>query len=174
MKRSAPERNFDLGLRSMQRGNLVEALAYFEACLRLDDRLAHSPRRARYISYYGYCLAAAIGRTREGRELCNRAASSEFFSPEIYLNLARVEILAGDRRKAWNALVRGLSLDPGHRGIRTEMKKMGLRRRPVLSFLDRAHPVNRAAGRLTSRVGSQGSRGGSRPSGTRHKKKKTT
>ncbi len=139
------------GLRSLERGNLLEALAYFEATLKLQEKDAVSPNRARYVSYYGYCLAAALGRTREGLELCARAASSDLFCPEIYLNLARVHLIAEDRRNAWKALVRGLSLDPGHKDIRAEMRKMGLRRRPVLKFLDRAHPLNRAVGKMVSR-----------------------
>lgn len=155
MRRSASERSFERGVRSLDRGNLLEALAYFEACLRLEECNLRSTRRAKYASYYGYCLAVALGRTREALEICNRAASSDLFNPEIYLNLARVQLMATDRRGAWNSLVRGLSLDPGHRAIRTEMKKMGLRRRPVVPFLERSHPLNRAAGLLVKKLGSR-------------------
>ncbi|HXI04665.1 MAG TPA: tetratricopeptide repeat protein [Candidatus Saccharimonadales bacterium] len=170
MKHSAPERSFARGLRSMERGNLVEALAYFEAALRLEERTPRSPRRSKYASYYGYCVAAALGRTREGLELCLRAAQSDLFSPEIYLNLARVHLIVGDKRGAWKALVRGLSLDPSHKEIRVEMGRMGLRRRPMISFLDRAHPLNRAMGMLAGRLGTSPVKDGQVPD----KKKKTT
>ncbi len=170
MKRSASERSFARGLRSLERGNRVEALAYFEATLKLQENTPSTALRAKYVSYYGYCLAAALGRTREGLELCARAASSDLYSPEIYLNLARVHLMVDDKRNAWRALVRGLSLDPGHREVRGEMRRMGLRRRPVLTFLDRAHPLNRAVGRIAGRVGTgAGSKGG-----IPDKKKKTT
>ena len=152
MKRSASERSFERGLRSHARGNSLEALAYFEAALRLEEGSPRTGRRARIASYYGICLASALGRTREGLELCSRAANSDLFSPDIYLNLARVQIMTTDRRGAWNSLVRGLSLDPGHRAIRSEMRKMGLRRRPALAFLGRSHPVNRNVGILADKL----------------------
>jgi len=155
MRRSASERSFERGLRSLERGNLVEALAYFEAALRLEEGHARSPRRARYASFYGYALAAALGRTKAGLEICTRAAGSDLFCPEIYLNLARVQLMGSDRRGAWRSLVRGLSLDPGHAAIRTEMRKMGLRRRPVLPFLERDHVINRAAGKLARKLGAR-------------------
>jgi hypothetical protein len=150
MKTSAPERVFERGLQSLSEGKTLEALAQFEASLRLEERTPNPARRARYASYYGYCVAAAAGRVREGLTICRQAAASEFFTPDILLNLARVQLLAGDRKSAWETLMSGIRLDPDHAGLRSEARKMGIRRRPVISMLDRSHPLNRVAGRLAA------------------------
>ena len=55
---------------------------------------------------------------------------------------------AGRRKEAYRNFRRGLDLERGHRGIRTALKKMGVRRRPVLSFLARSHPLNVLLGRM--------------------------
>lgn len=130
---------------------MLEALAYFEASLRLEERAPNPPKRSRYASYYGYCLAAALGQTREGLGICRRAAESEFFTPEVLLNLARVQLLIGARKQAWKTLTKALSLDPGHSGVRAAMARMGLRRRPPIRFLGRSNPINRAVGRMAAR-----------------------
>ena len=145
---TAPERSFERGLRALAAGETLEALAYFEVSMRLDEKTPNAARRARYVSYYGYCLAAALGRTREGLSICRKAAQSEFFTPDILLNLARVHILAGKRKEAYETLMQGLRVDPEHSGLRAEVLKMGVRRRPVIPFLERSHPLNRIAGKL--------------------------
>lgn len=160
MKNNPTEKSFARGLKCLRDGKTLEALAYFEVCMRLEERKPNPARRARYASYYGYCLAAALGRKGEGLRICRRAAGSEFFTPEILLNLARVELLVGSRKKAWAALMKGMRLDPQHRGLRAEMRRMGVRRRPVLPFLEREHPINRAAGKLAAKVNA---RNGDRP-----------
>ena len=152
MTPAAPERSFERGLRCLRSGKTLEALAYFESSLRLEEKAPHPARRARYTSYYGYCLAAALGRHRDGLTLCRRAASSEFFTPDLFLNLGRVHLLMGSKKAAWEALTRGLSLDPDHKELQAEALKLGVRRRPVLPFLDRGHALNKAAGMLASKV----------------------
>ncbi len=130
---------------------MLEALAYFEVSLRLEERAPNPARRSRYASYYGYCLAAALGQTREGLSICRRAAESEFFTPEVLLNLARVQLLIGVRKQAWETLTKALSLDPDHTGVRAAMIQMGLRRRPAIRFLGRSNPINRVVGRMAAR-----------------------
>jgi tetratricopeptide (TPR) repeat protein len=151
MRITSAEKAFSRGMESLDRGEMVEALAHFEASLRLEERAPNPARRARYASYYGYMLAAALGRTREGLHLCRKAADSEFYTPDILLNLARVYLMAGDKKGAWATLMKGLQIDPEHRGLAAEARKMGIRRRPVFPFLDRSHPLNRVAGRLSGR-----------------------
>ena len=146
MKNVGPERAFLSGLRSLEAGKGLEALAYFEASLKLEEKAPNPARRSRYASYYGYCLATVLGKTRQGLCLCRKAAESEFFTPDILLNLARVHLLAGDRKEAWEALMKALKLDPDHPEIQTLICGMGLRRRPVFPFLDRSHPLNKLAG----------------------------
>ncbi len=99
-------------------------------------------------SYLGYGLAVARGQVHEGLELCQRALQQEFFEPENYLNLARLYILAENRRKAIDTLNKGLEIDPEHSGLLMLRLELGKRRSPVLPFLSRHHPLNRLLGRI--------------------------
>jgi len=151
LKLAPSERSFSRGLDALAEGKKLEALAFFEASIKLEESTPNVARRVRYTSYYGYCLALALGRTRDGLSICRRAAASEFFSPEILLNLARVHLLMSQRREAWDVLMKGLSLDPDHEGLRGELRRMGIRRRPAIPFLERRHPLNKVAGRMSTK-----------------------
>jgi len=76
----------------------------------------------------------------------------EFYNPDLYFNVARVYLAAGQRRKAWRAVCQGLRLEKRHSGLLGIMREMGVRRRPMIRFLPRNHLVNRLMGGFTSRV----------------------
>lgn len=103
-------------------------------------------------SYLGYGIARFKGRPRDGVALCEHAVKIEFFQPDNQFNLARTYLLVGNREKAVAALRRGLKLDPDHGGLRGLAAQMGQRRRPVLRFLSREHPLNRFLGRLRHQI----------------------
>lgn len=100
------------------------------------------------LSYLGYGIASERRQIRDGREMCRRAAASDFYQPDVLFNLARVEHLANNRRAAVKALETGLGLDPTHAGMLKLKKGIGVRRRPVLGFLSRDNPLNVLLGRL--------------------------
>lgn len=145
---NAAEKRFRRGMEALESSRGIEALALFEAAIEIERRLGSGRPQARYLSYYGLCLALESGRMREGAEFCRQAIALEFYNPELYLNLSRVMLAAGRRRDAHDALRKGLALQPGHPGIHRELARMGVRRRPILRFLSRAHPVNVLLGRL--------------------------
>lgn len=101
-----------------------------------------------FYSYLGFGLARYDRRVREGVALCEHAVKREFYQPENYLNLARAYQVAGNRRKAMDAVLAGRRIDRGHRGLAELHKELGKRRPPVLSFLSRDNPLNRLLGRL--------------------------
>ena len=100
-----------------------------------------------FFSYLGLAYARCEHRWREGRQLCERAVSLEFYEPENWLNLAWTCVLARDRRRACDALTKGLAIDARHRGLRDLARRLGMRRPPVLGFLSRSHAVNISLGR---------------------------
>lgn len=100
------------------------------------------------LSYLGYGMASQRRQIRDGRELCRRAAASDFYQPDVLYNLARVEHLANNRREAVKALETGLELDPDHAGMLKMKKEIGIRRKPVLRFLSRNNFVNVLLGRI--------------------------
>ena len=149
---------FDKGLRAVSRGDYLEGLAYFEASIDLSQKSGETPA-VRSLSYYGLCLAMASRRVREALDICERAVAAEFYNPELYLNLGRVYLRCGDRRSAFGAFVQGLRLNHRHGGIIAQIRRLGFRRRPVVGFLRRGHPLNRLLGRVRSSLERDASRG---------------
>jgi len=148
MDLSTSENSFRRGLRAVEQGDHLEALAYFEAAVQLARRLGAEAVPMKYLSYYGWCLAVCSDRLEEAREFCEAAVRSEFYNPDAYWNLGRVYLKTGDRSLAFDTIVRGLQLNPRHAGLVGVLHRLGLRRKPVLPLFDRSHPVNRLLGRL--------------------------
>lgn len=141
-----PEEFFKAGVFLMKRDRLKEA---YQAFRRAFDDKGGDPR---YMSYYGYMLAKVGGRLKEGLVLCERAAAREFYRPELYYNLAQVYMLIGNRRKAYETLRKGMSLDKSNKDIVRELEKMGIRKPPVFPFLDRKSAINKMAGKVLYRL----------------------
>jgi tetratricopeptide (TPR) repeat protein len=143
MQRSVTaEESYRRGRDLLERGEAQPALEHF--------RTAHQVDRAnpRYRSFYGLGLALVERRFDRALELCRSAAKEEFFNPELYHNLARVHLAFGFKAEAIRYLRRGLMIDPGNAAMLAQLNDLGLRRRPVLSFLPRRHPINRLLGRF--------------------------
>ena len=139
------EEHFTEGQSELARERLDAALDHFRSAHRLD------PTSPRYRSYFGLCLGLAERRFDRALELCRSAAKEEFFNPALYHNLARLHLAFGFKSEGIRYLRRGLMIDPQNEPILKEMKNLGVRRKPVLSFLRRDHLMNRLFGRLRSR-----------------------
>lgn len=105
------------------------------------------------MSYYALCLAMEEGRHDKGISICVMAAGSEARNPEIYLNLGKICLASGRKTTAIKAFRKGLWADRTNAELLYEMRKMGTRRRPVISWLNRRHALNRFLGRLANRIG---------------------
>jgi tetratricopeptide (TPR) repeat protein len=152
MSTKSAEMSFRKGLQALEEKRHLESLAYFESALNQEERSGNLAPRMKYLSYYGLALSLAAGRTHEAIEMCERALSVEFYNPDLYLNVARVYLTAGERRRAHKALCQGLRIEKGHAGLLSEIRRMGLRKRPVFGFLPRHHLLNRMSGRLVGRA----------------------
>jgi len=148
----APVPSLRRGLEELQQGDHLAAMAQFEALLRRVRQHPNHSAEASALSYYGLALAMHSPGRREALGFCERAAQVEFFNPDLYLNLARVCLLLGERLRAYDSIQRGLSLRPTHSGLRRALTEVGCRRLPVLPFLIRSHPVNVMLGRWRRRL----------------------
>ena len=137
----SPDELFNTGVAFLGKGKPGEALAAFRAAL------AKREGNPRYMSYAGYALALAGGKTKEAVKLCESALRVEFFQPEQYLNLGRVYLIAGNRRKAHQIFWKGHSIDPSDGALLAEIEKLGIRKPPVLPFLKRGNALNRIIGK---------------------------
>ena len=146
------ENSFHRGIACLNTGERLAALAYFEAALRLDQQNCPLQPSMRYLSYFGLCLAFATNRLDEAQRLCEKAARREFYNPDVHWNLGRVALMRGDRQGAYKAFRCGLEIDGNHAGLRFQIRRLGVRKRPVLPALGRSHPLNRLAGRFRSNL----------------------
>ena len=150
MTTKAAEGSFQRGLAALRaKGRETEALALFEAALTLDSRANGNSGEAKYRSYYGMALGIFGGKIRQALPLCRKAAEEEFYNPEIWKNLGRLEMEASNKAEAHEAFVRGLRLAPGDAEFRQLLIILGRRRKPILSFLPRKHPLNVLLGKWT-------------------------
>ncbi len=105
------------------------------------------------LSFYGLCLALHRGRIKEAAEFCWLGVEKDHFNPDVYHNMARVWMAGRSRRKAVEALEKGLALDPKHPGLKRLMAEMGMRKAPVIPFLHRDNPLNVSLGKMRKRSG---------------------
>jgi len=62
------------------------------------------------------------------------------------VNLARVYLAAGQRKKALDIAESGLRLLPDHDDLLRVRRSLGVRSRPPVPFLNRSHPINVSLG----------------------------
>lgn len=126
--------------------SLLEQGRDAEAVVQLREAARRAPDHAQTRSLLGVAVARMPGGFEEARNLCESAARQEFFNPDLYANLAQIYLRVGRRAEALRYLRRGQMIDPGHEGLSAAVSDLGKRRLPVVPFLPRRHPVNRALG----------------------------
>src|SRR6202011_1029150 len=66
----------------------------------------------------GYGLAIGMtGDLEEGLAMCQRALSTDRRNPDIWAALTRLSLVSGDRKKAFDAVARGLRLAPRNKEL---------------------------------------------------------
>lgn len=132
------------GITLAREGHYADALKIFE-----DDLCFTQNPTA--MAYYALCLANIEGNYDKAISLCLMAAEKEFYNPEIYLSLGRIFLLNGQKAVAVKSFRKGLTFDSSHNILLQEVKKLGMRRKPVITFLPRQNMVNRLFGLLSYR-----------------------
>ena len=140
-------------------GDLKAALGVARRAL---DRFPSDPF---FHSYCGYLMSVVERRPKEGSVMCEeainmlkRSKSTDFFFflPLFYLHLGRA-YLSGDRKEAAiKAFLQGLKYDRSDGDLLSEVRGLGIRRRPVFPFLERNHPINKYLGKMRHRLQAAG------------------
>jgi predicted Zn-dependent protease len=138
------EKLYGRALESLAAGETPSALALLERALKLDDNPC-------WYSYLGYCIAKERGQVKKGCDLCGVSLEREPDNPVHYLNLAKVQLVGGNKLQAIQALRDGMS-HGGSPGIASLLDQIGNRKAPVFSFLERTNPVNRYLGLVLDRL----------------------
>ena len=141
------EEYIQLGRLYLKEGNPEEAHHCFEkAFARLEKN--SDAISLDLISFYGFTLAFVQGEVEEGLQLCRKVVSKGEPKAIYFLNLGRVFLLRGQKQKAIKTFYQGLQNEPRHTGILVELKRLGKRRRPLLSLFSRHHFLNRYFGSI--------------------------
>ena len=140
------EKLFQLGLLMLNANEAWKALLAFKQACEIK------PCEARFLSYYGLCIAKVEKNATKAITICEQAIKKDFFNADLFRNLGMVYIQKGDRKKAYMAFIKGLSIDKKNKALVNELKKMGIRKRPLFTFLSRKNIINHLAGLLHHRL----------------------
>jgi tetratricopeptide (TPR) repeat protein len=101
-----------------------------------------SSKTATGLSHFGLCLAMMQRKFKPAIDLCKLAIELQFYNADHYANLARVYVAAGNRKKAIEAIEQGLKSHAEDETLLEVRRQLGVRAKPPVPFLDRAHPLN--------------------------------
>jgi tetratricopeptide (TPR) repeat protein len=142
-----PARILDEAVLASKKGDYLKGLTLFLEVFDSEDApTLRSPKDASALSYFGLCVALMKREYKGAIDLCKRAITLEFYNGDHYANLTRVYAAAGNRKKALETVEAGLKMHPEHAELLAARKELGIRARPTVPFLDRAHPVNVSLG----------------------------
>jgi Tfp pilus assembly protein PilF len=126
---------------------------YKKASRFIMDALKIAPDNQLYLSSMGLCTAMQ-GKPAAGEKMCRQAISmaGSVKDPMLYVNLGRVLLAGGDREEARNNFLIAYKIDDTNAPAALELSRMGVRKKPVISFLGRDHFLNIHLGRLRHRI----------------------
>ena len=130
----------------------------YESALKLvTAALEQYPDEPILLSYYGYLEAIVNKNYTRGINTCLKAremvlekaiSGRDFFNPVLYLNLGRAYLAAGSKEDAFEALRMGLIFGNENEDLLCELRELGMRKKPIVPFLQRSNPVNKYIGKV--------------------------
>ena len=111
-----------------------------------DAPTSLNTKAAQGLSYFALCVALVEKKYKAAIDLCKRALELEFYNSEHHMNLMKVYVAAGNRKKALETVEAGLKLHPEDESLLHARRTLGLRARPAVPFLERANPINVSLG----------------------------
>ena len=128
---------------NIKRNNYGDALKLLEQALKI------SPENPVYLSTMGLC-EAMMGDPEKGYKMCRLAMqyAGAQRDPMLYVNYGRVLLERGERMNARDQFMKAYKIDNTNAPAALELSRMGVRKKPMLTFLGRNHPVNVYLGKL--------------------------
>jgi tetratricopeptide (TPR) repeat protein len=127
------------GVKALEQGNSLVALMHFETAAKKESTPI-------VMAYYGYCLVLERQEYRKGLSLCLQATEKVPNDSKLWLLLGRTCLQAGQKTAAMKAFRRGLKVGRNPE-ITAELRRLGMRKPPVIASLDRGHLLNRQLGK---------------------------
>ncbi|UFS68849.1 dihydrofolate reductase [Geomonas sp. RF6] len=133
------------GVVALQRGLFHLARRCLEQAMSLNET-------AETASHLALSIAKSCRDFPRALRLAEEAVSREPENLEHYLNLGRVQILAGAKEQGLSTLRSGVQHGGGPEFF-AELEQYGKRRVPPIRSLPRSHPLNKFLGRILARMG---------------------
>ena len=140
---AARNRQIDEAIQATRQEDFLRAYTLFLEIYGSEDAPpVDDPKAVTGLSFFGLCVALVQKKYKPAIDLCRRAIDLQFYNADHYLNLAKVYMAGGNRKKSVETAEAGLK---GHRDYAPLVdfrKSLGIRARPAVPFLDRSHPIN--------------------------------
>jgi tetratricopeptide (TPR) repeat protein len=148
---STTDRDLQLAIDAARNRRWTDALIIFHRVYSAGVDAAPAIDKTRHVeglSFYGLALAMGQKKYKQAIEFCRKAADLQFYNSEHSVNLARVYVAAGMRKKAVETLESAIASHPEDAALVRYRKEIGVRARPPIPFLSRSNPLNVALGRM--------------------------
>ncbi|MCK5236476.1 MAG: hypothetical protein KAR06_05760 [Deltaproteobacteria bacterium] len=129
-------------------GVILARQGHFKDALQVFEQNLGFTQDPTAMSYYALSLSVVERDHEQGINLCLMALRRDSYNPDIYLNTAKVLFIQNRKFQAVKAIRKGLLLDSKHKSLLKFHQKIGIRKRPVLSFLSRRSIINILLGKL--------------------------
>lgn len=136
---------FKKGVEYLRGDEPLKALSAFEKSFSLKETVQCQ-------SYLGLCIATERGNIKEGLTLCEEALVMEPENPVLYLNLGKTLFKAGRKREAIETVRKGINFGENEDAF-SWLQSLGIRKKPVVPFLERKNFLNKYLGLLLKRLG---------------------
>ncbi|HKS24214.1 MAG TPA: tetratricopeptide repeat protein [Thermoanaerobaculia bacterium] len=141
-------RDLNQAIEATKEEDFLRALTLFVDVYGGDDAPTQlNSKSAKGLSYFGLCIALVQKKYKTAIDLCKRALELEFYNGDHYINLMKVYVAAGNRKKALETVESGLKLHPEDEALLDARRSLGVRARPAVPFLGRTNPINVSLGR---------------------------
>jgi hypothetical protein len=138
----------------LEQNNASSAHKYFKIAY---ESSSDGKMKPIFQSYFGFTLAKVEGKEITGQKLMKKALQKDFYTPELFINLAKFYLFTlRDRKRGVRTLHQALKYSPGNRKILELLQTIGTRKNTFFSFLPRKNFLNRWWGLRTNKKNRSG------------------
>ncbi len=126
----------------------IQKGAFDDAIALIDEAIKMRPEDPYFLSMLGLCKGLQ-GDLQAGMAMCRQALqAAKTKDPIFYVNLGKLYLNDENRTEARKLFMKAYRIDNTYSPAALELSRMGVRKRPVLSFLERDHPLNIWLGKI--------------------------
>ncbi|MBN2185004.1 MAG: hypothetical protein JW746_06715 [Candidatus Krumholzibacteriota bacterium] len=148
MRKIIEKENFESGEFYKKAQARIQRGAFDEAAMLINEALKMHPDDPYFLSMLGFCTGMR-GNLFAGEKMCRQALEmAKDKDPVFYVNIGRLLLSGGNRVEARKYFMKAYRIDNTNSPAALELSRMGVRKRPIVRFLERDHPLNIWLGRI--------------------------